>query len=92
MSHVILQHKLCNCGVSGCLPNWCRDYLSNRKQRVVLVVLLGYYHWSKLAPTGVLSPQGYQGSSVRPLFSVMFIIDLPDVVSPTSLVTLCACR
>lgn len=68
VSHVILQHKLCNCGVSGCLPNWCRDYLSNRKQRVVLVVLLGYYHWSKLAPTGVLSPQGYQGSSVRPCF------------------------
>ena len=61
VSPVILQHKLCNCGVSGCLPNWCRDYLSNRKQRVVLVVLLGYYHWSKLAPTGVLSPQGYPG-------------------------------
>lgn len=45
--------------------------------------------WSKLAPTGFLSPQGYQGSSVRPLFSVMFIIDLTDVVSPASLVTVC---
>ena len=36
MSHVILMQKLCNFGVSGCLLNWCRDYLSNREMRVVI--------------------------------------------------------
>ena len=36
VSHVILMQKLCNFGVSGCLLNWCRDYLSNREMRVVI--------------------------------------------------------
>ena len=29
-------HKLCNFGISGSLLAWCGDYLSNRKQRVVV--------------------------------------------------------
>ena len=32
----VLQHKLCNFGISGSLLAWCGDYLSNRKQRVVV--------------------------------------------------------
>ena len=31
-----LLHKLCNFGISGSLLAWCGDYLSNRKQRVVV--------------------------------------------------------
>ena len=34
--HQALLHKLCNFGISGELLNWCQDYLSNRRQRVVI--------------------------------------------------------
>lgn len=55
VSDVILQHKLCNCGVSGCLLNkLVQGLLIESKAE-------GSIRWSKLAPTGVLSPQGYPG-------------------------------
>ena len=34
--HQTLLHKLCNFGISGKLLNWCQDYLSTRRQRVVI--------------------------------------------------------
>ena len=35
--HQALLHKLCNFGIiSGEMLNWCQDYLSNRRQRVVI--------------------------------------------------------
>ena len=36
VSHFLLMQKLCNFGACACLLNWCRDYLSNREQRVVI--------------------------------------------------------
>lgn len=36
ISHVIILQKLCNSGIFGSLLNWCRDYLTERKQRVVI--------------------------------------------------------
>ena len=36
VSHVILLQKLCNFGVSGCFLNWCRDYLMNSEQQLVI--------------------------------------------------------
>ena len=36
VNHKILLHKLCNFGISGSLLAWRGDYLSNRKQRVVV--------------------------------------------------------
>ena len=36
VSHVILLEKLCNSGISGSLLNWCKDYLTEREQRVVV--------------------------------------------------------
>ena len=82
VSHVILMQKLCNFDVSGCLLNWCRDYLTNRAQRVVIDGISS--DWRPI-PSGVP-----QGSLLGPLFFVIFINDLPDVVSPTSLVALYA--
>lgn len=82
VSYDILLHKLCNFGVSGCLLNWCRDYLSNRDQRVVVDGVSS--DWRPIS-SGVP-----QGSLLGPLFFMMFINDMPDVVSPTSLVALYA--
>ena len=68
--------------VSGFLLNWCRDYLSNHEQRVVTDGVS-----SDCRPISSGVPQG---SLLGPLFFVMFINDLPDVVSPGSLVALYA--
>ena len=36
VSNDILLQKLCNFGISDALLNWCKDYLTNREQRVVI--------------------------------------------------------
>ena len=81
VSHVILLQKLCNFGVSVHILNWCRDYLLNRDSD----------RWSKLRLASYLL-RGIPGVPYPPgpLFFVMFINDLPDVVSPGSLVALYA--
>ena len=73
MHHKILLNKLCNFGISGSLLEWCSDYLSNRMQRVVID---GYCSsWLNIL-SGVP-----HGSILGPLFFVIFISDLPEVVS-----------
>ena len=62
--------------------NWRRDYLSNREQRVAIDGKSS--DWRPI-PSGVP-----QGSLLGPLFFVIFKNDLPDAVSPTSLVALYA--
>lgn len=60
----ILLHKLCNFGISGSLHAWCGDYLSNRKQRVVVDGKCS--SWLNI-PSGVP-----QGSILGPLFFIFF--------------------
>ena len=73
VNHKILLHKLCNFGISGSLLAWCGDYLSNRKQRVVVdgkcSIWLNITIW-RAAGVHFGSP-----------FFVIFISDLPEVVS-----------
>lgn len=52
--------------------NWCKDYLTIREQRVVID---GKSSTWSVIPSGVP-----QGSLRGPLFSVIFISDLPEVI------------
>ena len=56
----VLLHKLCNLGISGKLLNCCKDYLSNRTQRVAID---GYSSSFLEITSGVP-----QGSILGPLF------------------------
>ena len=72
--------KLGNLGISGALLNWCKDYFTDREQRVVIKRMNSTW-WA--IPLGV--PRGFL---LAPLFFVIFISDLTEVVMPGNCVSL----
>ena len=63
-------------GVGGSLLDWCRGYLTNHRKRGVVKGDVSYW----LTVTSGMS----QGSLLGPLFFIIHINDLPEVISGDS--------
>ena len=73
--HIIYCYKkFGNFGISGALLNWCKDYLTDREQRVVIEGMISTWR-------AILSDVP-QGSLLDPFFFVIFISDLLELVMP----------
>ena len=76
VSHRRLVHKLLQAGFSGNLLNWFCSYLSSRRQRVTV---LGATSEDLPVTSGVP-----QGSILGPALLLLYVNDLPEVISSSS--------
>ena len=70
--HSRLYEKLNKYNINGQIKTWIRDFLKDRKQRVVINV-----KYSQIEDVTSGIPQG---SVLGPLLFLLFVIDLPDDV------------
>ena len=70
--HQGLLYKLESAGISGSLLSWFKDYLKDRKQRVVLQGSASSWAFIKTSVP--------QGSILGPLLSLIYINDIVDDV------------
>ena len=82
VAHNILLQKYEYFWYLRCALNWCKDYLTDREQRIVIEGI--NCTWCAI-PSGVP-----QGSLLGPFFFLIFIGDLPEVVMPGNCVSLYA--
>ena len=75
--HKRLLHKLCHYGVRGKTLQWITSFLSSRTQQVLV-------EGCESAKLDVLSG-GPQGTLLGPLLFLVYINDLPEVVSTSTL-------
>ena len=74
--HKRLLLKLKNVGIRGRALKWLESFLTNRRQRVILRNGSSTWNWVK---SGVP-----QGSILGPLLFLVYVNDMPDVISSTA--------
>ena len=83
VNHDIILNKLRDqFGVYGKMLNFLKNYLRNRKQRVII-----QNQFSSYESVGSGVPQG---SILGPILFILFINDLVDVLDPRTNILLCA--
>ena len=82
VSHRRLVHKLIQAGFGGKLLNWFCSYLSGRRQRFTVLGAT-----SEDLPVTSGEPQG---SLLRPALFLLYVNDLPEVISSSSRVLMFA--
>lgn len=80
--HNLLLYKLNQYGINGGLLNWFSSYLIGRRQRVIIES--SFSDWLPVV-SGVP-----QGSILGPFLFLLYINDLPSMVSPDSTLALFA--